>query len=271
MMMQLARRVSEWLSKSPRIRRWRMAYPPLCLWELPGPPSSSRLVAVIFLAAGCWFMFFGITQEVIANGPLVRADLRVLPYVQTLRTADLDRLMLFFTSLESWQVIVAGAGISGALLYLSRRWWWLGAMLTVLVGEQLLSQSLKMAFHRTRPSLDNALVLAAGGSYPSGHTLAGSVFFGFQACFVIAQSRSWLIRLAVACFSVLLMFFIGLSRIYLGVHWPSDVLASWTLGPAWAATVLVIFHVKRVQVSTHHSRSVPGWQWTAGLCLWFRQ
>ena len=227
-----------------------------------------RLALGLLVAALGWFAFFGVVQDFIAGDPLVRADIRVISFLQTLRTPGFNEVMLFFTYLGNWQVIAAGAVIFALLTYLSRQWWWLGAFATSILGEQLLSQLMKLMFHRDRPTLDNALLPAAGGSFPSGHTLVAFAFYGFIACYAVRHVRIRLVKTLIIAGAVLVILGISFSRIYLGVHWPSDVIASLALGPAWVATVLIVFKLTWPATPPDRLRPVSRWVVAAGVTVW---
>jgi undecaprenyl-diphosphatase len=203
--------------------------------------ASYPLAFGLVIAVLCWFAFFAVVVDYIAGDLFVQTDLRIISLLQTLRQPIFNQVMLFFTYLGNWQIITVGSIVFSVLLYVSRQWWWLGAFVTSILGEQLLSQTAKFAFHRDRPNLENALLPAAGGSFPSGHALVAFAFYGFLACYGVSNTRSWWAKFIILCSIIPLILGIGFSRIYLGVHWPSDVIASFALGPAWVATVLIVF------------------------------
>jgi len=109
-------------------------------------------------------------------------------------------------------------------------------VLTVIGGE-LLDQVLKLAFHRTRPPAFFGLAQPLGYSFPSGHALAACAFYGVLAAFAAARTESparrWTYRVAAG----LLIALIGVSRIYLGMHYPSDVLGGYAAAMVWVFTV----------------------------------
>ena len=144
-------------------------------------PKQSRLPLTfgIVAAAVGWFSFFSVVQDYLSGDPLVRADLRVMYLVQSLRDTAYNSPMLFLTYLGNWQVILVGSVLFAYLMYTSRQWWWLGAFAVSIVGDQFLTQGLKLLFHRARPSVDNALLPAAGSSFPSGHAMVAFAFYGF--------------------------------------------------------------------------------------------
>lgn len=254
---------------SQLFRRLRSSYPKLfdfilTLISLGGLPLAFGLV----IAAVCWFAFFGVVEDYIAGDPLIQADLRVISFLQTLRDPAFNQVMLFLTYLGNWQVITAGSIAFALLLYVSRQWWWLGAFATSILGEQLLSQSTKFAFHRNRPNLDNALLPAAGNSFPSGHALVAFAFYGLIACYAVNQTKSWWAKALIIAGVIPVILGIGFSRIYLGVHWPSDVIASFALGPAWVATVLIVFSLAKNPTPPESIRPLSPWFAAVGAGVW---
>ena len=268
-MLNIPERIDSVLKNSPRLKGWQISNPRLSALALKLLTRAGlQLTAGVLVAAAFWFAFFGVVQDLLANDPLVRADLRIVAFLQTLRAPDFSQVMVLFTDLANWQIIIPGAVILALSMCLCRQWWWLTGLALSVAGEQALSHSLKWIFARDRPDLHNALIPAAGGSFPSGHALAGSIFYGFVACYVVSQTRSWLLRIAVVVGMALLILGIGFSRVYLGVHWPSDVIGSFALGPAWVATVLLILSAGWIPLPGHRPEPVPIWYLWAGLGLW---
>ncbi len=233
------------------------------------PPQSRIPLAFGIVVAGIgWFSFFGVVQDYLSGDPLVRADLRVMYLVQSLRDPVSDSPMLFLTYLGNWQVIVVGSVLFAFLMYLSRQRWWLAAFAVSILGDQVLSQGFKLLFHRIRPALDNALLHAAGKSFPSGHGLVAFSFYGFIACYAVAHIRSSWLKMLLVLGVLLMIAGIGFSRIYLGVHWPSDVIASFALGPAWVATVLTVFGFVWKSAASRTTRPLAPWVVTTCLVIW---
>lgn len=111
-------------------------------------------------------------------------------------------------------------------------------MLLALGGGMAFNLLLKWLYHRERPSI-HRLVEESGYSFPSGHSMAAFLFFGMMAMlltlFVVSRAAKAVIILA----AVVLILLVGISRIYLGVHYPSDVLAGFAAGGVWLVMCLL--------------------------------
>jgi undecaprenyl-diphosphatase len=138
------------------------------------------------------------------------------------------------TALGGTAVLVLLTLAALGFLLLSRRW---GAALFValaMVGGTLLSNALKSVFDRPRPDLVPHAVEVSSASFPSGHAMLSAVAYltlGALVAEVLPQRR---FRIYLLLWAVFLTLVVGTSRVYLGVHWPTDVLAGWSIGAAWA-------------------------------------
>jgi undecaprenyl-diphosphatase len=95
-------------------------------------------------------------------------------------------------------------------------------------------------FHRARPGLFDPLAHAIGFSFPSGHSALSAAFFGSLAGLAAASSRRRREAAGHLAAGVVMVFLVGFSRVALGVHWPSDVLAGWAVGFGWLALVFAV-------------------------------
>jgi len=114
-------------------------------------------------------------------------------------------------------------------------------------GGMLLNVALKHAFRRIRPSFDDPLLSLVTYSFPSGHTAAATVFYGLLACYLVRRTQAWRVRVLIVAGAVAMVMLVALSRMYLGVHYLSDVLAAAAEGAAWLAICVTA-------VSTLHRR-----------------
>jgi undecaprenyl-diphosphatase len=122
----------------------------------------------------------------------------------------------------------------GGYLLVIRRWGTAALVGLSVASGSLLSAGLKLAFDRPRPDLVPHAVAVASASFPSGHVMLSAVtYLTVGALLMRAQGRVGA-KVYVFAVAVLLTVAIGISRVYLGVHWPTDVLAGWCVGAAWA-------------------------------------
>jgi undecaprenyl-diphosphatase len=201
----------------------------------------------VTIAGVLLILFFAIMHDLLTAGPLVSVDSRVISQVQLLRSPTLNHLMVFVTYLGNWQLVVSGAALVAIFLGLSSRWLSVAVLVVSLAGGELLVSAIKYLINRPRPDLANALVLAQGPSFPSGHAFVAFSLYGLVAWFVAERSKTSGQRLLLVSLAVLWISALGFSRIYLGAHWPSDVLASFALGASWLTVVLAGLNIGRAR------------------------
>ena len=216
----------------PDRRRWTSLVAPVLL-------ERRVLVAILLIAASVWG-FLGLADE-IREGEQFRLDRAILLLFRNpadptdpLGPAWVESAVRDVTALGGTVVLtIVTAGAVGFLFLSGKR----GAALFVLVavaGAMLLSFGIKAGIERPRPDLVPHGTAVYTASFPSGHaTGSAATYLTLGALLARFQPRRRL-KLFLLGFAVALTVAIGLSRIYLGVHWPSDVLAGWTLGSSWA-------------------------------------
>jgi membrane-associated phospholipid phosphatase len=107
----------------------------------------------------------------------------------------------------------------------------------------LLNLGLKMIFARARPDLTSAISVARGYSFPSGHAMGSFITFGAIAYIVLRQPWPWGAKSAGLAIAMTLVVLVGLSRVYLGVHWASDIAGGWSAGTVWLASAVAAFEI----------------------------
>lgn len=127
---------------------------------------------------------------------------------------------------------------------------------TAISGGLLLSTLLKHSFNRPRPDLVPHGSYVMSASFPSGHSMLSAVVFLTMGGLIARYTKQKQLKVYVLMLSILATFMVGCSRVYLGVHWPTDVLAGWTAGASWAlfCWVCVIFLQRRGQVEENIER-----------------
>lgn len=109
-------------------------------------------------------------------------------------------------------------------------------LLLAIAGGALASRLLKSGYARSRPDLVAHLVEVHTTSFPSGHAMNSAITYLALGALLARAEKDWRVRIYIITVAILLTLTIGTSRVYLGVHWPSDVLAGWCVGASWAAT-----------------------------------
>lgn len=222
------------------VQQWALQVTGLLL--SPGP---ILLLTILLIVLGVW-LFVGITEEVL-EAETQGLDERVLLALREpgnlrdpigpdwLEQAAGDVTSLGGTaSLSLFTVIVAG------FLWLNRKRGMLVLVLVSIVGGVIVSFGLKDLIGRPRPSAVPHLAVVSTASFPSGHAFMSAVVYltlGILLSAVLTRRR---LKLYVLFVALLLTFLIGISRIYLGVHYPTDVLAGWTGGLVWALSCWVV-------------------------------
>lgn len=162
---------------------------------------------------------------------LIWVDHAVQTWVFALRTPTLTRIALFFTALGLTPVISPIALLAVGFLCAHHRMRASLLLVLSMLGGAGLDAVMKNWMHRLRPPAP-WLTTASGFSFPSGHAMIAVAFYGMLG-YLLIVSLGWPRRLVVPVTAVVVLL-IGLSRIYLGVHYPSDVLAGFALGGAWS-------------------------------------
>ncbi len=221
-------------------------------------PLGLRLTVGVAIFLLFLFLFFATVEDLISKDPLVKADLRIVSLVQIFRASSFDNLMLFITYLGNWQVVAAGAGGLAFFLLLSRRGAAALALLISIGAGEGLVWVIKTLAGRPRPDLVNALAPAQGPSFPSGHAFVAFAFYGFAVWLAFDRTQRRCFKGLIAIAGILFVAALGFSRVYLGVHWPSDVLASYALGGAWLTAVITALTVAKEPVDASRSRHTNG-------------
>jgi membrane-associated phospholipid phosphatase len=183
--------------------------------------------AVLFV-----LLFAEVAEEMLEN-EVKLFDAVIIQFFQSLESRVLDNIMIAVTELGSVWFLTVLSVITVLILGFKEKDGW-GILFFVLGigGGGLLTSLLKHYYQRGRPSI-NPEIDAVGYSFPSGHSLGSLIFYGFIAYFLLRSGLKKSIKWLTASICVLLFIVIGVSRIYLGAHFPSDVLAGQLAGAIW--------------------------------------
>ena len=197
-----------------------------------------HLTIGIFLLIGASWIFGGIAENVMDGDPLTVIDHNLAVWFHQHQTSGLTTTMEIISDLASTPWVTGIALAVTSILCWKRCWYRLLALLLVLPCGMVLDLLLKLAFHRHRPRFADSYLVFHGYSFPSGHTMAATLFYGLLAVFAVIMCKSWRWRVAAVLCSLVLILLVGLSRLYLGAHYLSDVLGAIAAGSAWLALSL---------------------------------
>jgi len=177
---------------------------------------------------------FAVVAAAMATGATAQLDETVRGAVHSIASPLLTALALMLSLIGSNAVWIPATAFIGALLWLAERRAQIFILLMAMAGATVWENGLKFIFHRLRPAGFFA-VSPPSYRFTSGHALFAVCFYGVMAALAAREFRNTGMRTAIWLGALLLTACIGLSRIYLGSHYPSDVLAGWLAGGAWLA------------------------------------
>lgn len=214
--------------------------------QAPKPVGFISAVVLMSLAVavGSLSLFTWIAEEML-EGETARFDQSIRMWVHGFASLALTRTMIAITTLGSQGLIV---GLVVAILIFWRLQWKraIGWLVISVAGSTLLMVALKYGFHRPRPVPFFGPVLHSY-SFPSGHSLSSLCFYGVLAGLITARVRSLWLRVLVWCAAALLVLAIGVSRIYLGVHYPSDVVAGYLAAVVWTSSLVIADRLRKTR------------------------
>ena len=226
----------------PPVARLRTRYDTQLRWLLRrltlGQYLGLHLTVGLLAAAGGLWLFGGLAEDLLTGDPIVHFDRVLDAYLHARATPPLTTFFLIVTALGSIETIVLLGVVVAAFFAWRRRWLFLGSWLAAVAGSAVLNHLLKGLFERPRPYFEHPLLIETSYSFPSGHAMESFVVYGMLAYFVILTLRSWESRVAVVFGAALLVVLIGFSRMYLGVHYLSDVLAGYAAGGVWLSALI---------------------------------
>jgi len=214
----------------------------------PAHPLGLALTAGLTVCVVAGGAFGAVLEDVLGGDGIALLDHPVLELLAPHRTVAWTALARDVTLLGSVAGVLA---ITAAVAC----WWWLRGsrsdalvLVVAVLGSGLITASVKLLVGRDRPALPLAVDTAERGlSFPSGHSLSSLALYGSLAYLLARGLRSWR-RVAVVTGLLTVVVGVGASRAYLGYHWVSDVLGSWTLGVLWLSAV---FTADRVLTARH--------------------
>jgi membrane-associated phospholipid phosphatase len=209
-------------------------------------------VGLVVIAAGVW-LFSGLLEAVLDNATLVHWDLSAAGWIHSTTTPLGVRIFVAITDIGSpvAMSIIALVGVVVAFVRGHRllAYAWAAAA----VGGAIIDYVLKTSVHRSRPEYAAAFLHGSSYSFPSGHAMGSIIGYGFLAYALVLTLRvaGWH-RRGVFMLAALMTLLIGISRVYIGVHYPSDVVGGWAAGLAWLAVCITGYQVVSGRAALRH-------------------
>jgi len=218
-----------------------------------GWPATLLFLAFVYAL----LLLVGSIEDFVTSDVIVAVDTRIANILYIFRSPGLTGFFLWVTLLGKWQVVIAAAAAVTGLLFLRGSVPHIPGMWVSLMGGALFSSLGKIAFHRPRPEV--ALYLETTWSFPSGHATVAVAFYGFLLFLIWRLGKRLGVRILGSAGLIMVIASIGFSRLYLGVHYLSDVWSGYLLGLLW-----VIIGVSAAE-ALHFSRYGEGKDILEGL------
>ncbi|MEK6374537.1 MAG: phosphatase PAP2 family protein, partial [Acidobacteriota bacterium] len=248
-------RLARLVARSSRVQKFvsaRKAYMPVVLIVVAGG----------LLAAWAGDGFIDLAERVRAETPALRKiDSGVHDWAVSHRSAGDTLFFVVMSTVGGPLGLAVLVAIVAGVLAIRRRWSWVIYLAVTTGGCALLNMELKRYFGRARPAVAEMLRRAHGYSFPSGHAMGSAVAFAALAYLAYRAARSWSAAAAALALGATLIASVALSRVYLGVHWISDVAAGITAGLVWVTFTTVAYEtlrrIRRLRELRRHPPSAP--------------
>ena len=196
-----------------------------------------RSLLILFIGVYLPLQVFGeLAEEVWENEGGFPWDVPILLAVHSTSSTQMDGFATILTKLGVFWGVFPVASVIGLVLLLRRRWRSLTYLLTTLFGSIIINRTAKVLLHRVRPHLWSSPAPELDYGFPSGHAMSSMTLVA--ALVILSWNSRW--RFPVWLIGSVFVLSIGWTRLYLGVHYPSDILAGWMVSIAWAIGVSLL-------------------------------
>ncbi len=233
----LSRSISESLWENREVLRLRSKYP--LFFEVMGHRLDRKKFSGLPLTLLCLsflyliFLLAGVTENIISADPVVATDIRVGNLIYSFRDPLLISVFLYVTLLGKAAIVVSGAAIISLIFWLYGKRYYIFPLWITLLGSEGFAFLGKEIIRRGRPSGALPFYLESSFSFPSGHAVIATAFYGFLAYVLLQTVKRWRYRINILFFGLLIILLVGFSRLYLGVHFLSDVTGGFFVGLLW--------------------------------------
>ena len=246
---QLADRVQQQVLASAGLRRVREGYPRLWTFIAARFARGEYLglhltIGLLISVAGLW-LFGGVTEDVLHHDPLTEFDIAALRLLRSHATDLGDKIFSAVSVLGSPLVMAAIGVVVAAFLAIRRQWILMSGWVAAFAGAAVLTTVLKDVIQRPRPIGADRFLHGESFSFPSGHALGSLIGYGMLAYLLLRVVNKRSQRVLIVAAACALVIAIGFSRLYLGVHYFSDVIAGYAAGLLWLSACISGLEVVR--------------------------
>lgn len=250
------------LQDLPQWQAWHTRFAPQIGWlrDRLSPTGflGLRLSLGVALMIGAVWLFGGVAEDVVHRDPLTYVDIVLAQWLQDHAVESLTVLMLAVTHAHDWAPVLGATVLLCCFFAWKRQPEWLLVAFIAMPGGMLLNWVLKLAFRRPRPSVGAYVQALQSYSFPSGHTVAATLFYGLVAVYLVSIARSWTQRVTIVWVASACIVVVAFSRLYLGVHYLSDVLSAMAVGAFWLALCVTTVHtLAAVRESRNDAADTP--------------
>ncbi|MGB3695111.1 MAG: phosphatase PAP2 family protein [Spirulinaceae cyanobacterium] len=204
------------------------------------PLFSAVIIGGLVTAAFAIWGFAEIAEEVLEQETQA-LDTSILLAIQQIHTPLLNKIVIGITTLGDPFILTILSLVFGVFLFWKRKWADAITLVITAVGALGLNFLLKDLFARERPALWDRIIDVSYQSFPSGHAMISLVIYGFIGYWLMRRFEAW--RNTIAIVASVLVITIGFTRLYLGVHWPTDIVAGYAAGLVWLLTCIVSLEI----------------------------
>lgn len=236
---------------NPYVKRIRKTESPIYRWIAarlnPKNPYGLVLTVGVVISFIFFIGFSRISQDVWFHEPLTKIDTRVVNLMPSIRTPLQTSFFRFVTYTAELPSVLLLVLLAGGISWWKRQRLATGLLVLALIAEEGSAFVLKHLVGRMRPAQSLSLIKEDSFSFPSGHVLRATVLFGLLTYLLFRSFRSSMLRLGIILGYLISISLVALSRVYLGAHYPSDVLASILFGASLLTLLITI-----VEISTRY-------------------
>lgn len=247
-----AARLHGWIVHLPPVERFRVRHPELWAFVAArfaaGEYLGLHLTVGLLVSLAALWLLGGVTEDVVHHDPLTRFDVTLADRLHSHATTLGTHIFTAITLVGSPGAMAVLAVVVGVVLIVRRRWWLLGGWAAAFLGGAVIDEALKIIIQRPRPPfaaphlhpMQLLLHMSHGVSYsfPSGHASGSLIGYGMFAYLLVQWLPGQRVHAAIVTVAALLVLAIGFSRLYLGVHYFSDVVAGYAAGVVWLSACI---------------------------------